>query len=345
MARPLALSIADAVVPWRERDWPIDWERIFGRRAPLVLEIGFGNGAFLEREARAHPERDHVGIELSWTSATHLLRRIDQRGLANVRLLLGDAQALLRQLIAPAALAEVFVNHPCPWPKERHAERRLVGPAFLALLAERMRAGAPLWIVTDHAAYARAIAETLEAQRDFVPALGATEVSELPGREPTKYERKAMAAGEPIHYFAWRRTDAAIPVAEPAPARAPMPSLTLQGTAGHGELFHGFQPLVETTTHAGVETTVKLAHAYRRLDEPAWLVQALVKEDRLEQEFALEVIPRAGGQLMIKLSTLGHPHPTFGVRRAVWRVAAWLFERHPELVPVRHNLADAAEEG
>src|SRR5262245_10036270 len=96
MVRSLARALSDYAVEWQAVPWPIRWDAVFGRAAPLVLEIGFGNGAFLAEQARAHPERDHVGIELSWTAATYLFRRLRAAGLGNVRVLVGDAEVLVR---------------------------------------------------------------------------------------------------------------------------------------------------------------------------------------------------------------------------------------------------------
>ena len=344
MPRPLALSLTDWIVPWRERPWPVDWDAEFQRSAPLSLEIGFGNGEFLEREALRRPERNHVGIELSWTSTTHLLRRLDQGELPYVRGVLIEAELALQQLFTSGSLAEVFINHPCPWPKDRHADRRLIQPATLELLADRMVPEAPLLIVTDHPAYAAQIGETLEGQSSFGSAFGTTEVDAIPGREPTKYQRKAMAAGVPIHYFPWRRASGPSgPV--PAPDRSPldtMPSLTLHGSAPTDSLFAGFESTVYREEQAGVSIVVKLVGAYRREQADSWLVEALVKEDRLQQEFALEVA-RRDEKLLIKLGSLGHPRPTFGVKRAVWHLGAWLRAKHPALELTHHNLgADIA---
>jgi tRNA (guanine-N7-)-methyltransferase len=348
--RPLPLSIADWLVPWRERAWPLDWAAELERDAPLALEIGFGNGEFLAREAQRRPDRNHVGIELSWTSATHLFRRLDKGGTPHVRALLADAEVALEHMFAPGSLAAAFLNHPSPWPKDRHAARRFVRPETLRLLAARMAPEAPLLIVTDHAAYAAQIAELLEAQSDFAPLEGTTEVAAIPDREPTKYQRKAMAEGVPIHYFRWVRTGAQAtqaPGAAPAtpPPHHPMPSLTLNGRVAPERLFRGFAPDVETSAPRDVATVVRLASVYRREGgAPAWLIETLVKEERLQQQFAIEVAPRDGDGLLIKLSMLGHPHPTFGVKRAVWLVGAWLRRAHPELGLAHHNLGDAAEE-
>lgn len=343
MPRPLALSVVDWLVPWRERDWPIDWDAEFGRAAPLSLEIGFGNGEFLEREAGRHPERNHVGVELSWTSTTHLFRRLDRGATPHVRALLVEAELALQHLFASGSLCEVFINHPCPWPKDRHAARRLIQPDTLELLADRMAPAAPLLIVTDHEAYAAQVAETLEAQQAFEPALGSTEVASIPEREPTKYQRKAMAAGLGIHYFAWRRASA--PTRRvPPPDRTSldeMPNLTLQGPARLDSLFAGFAPQVYRDGQGDVEVVVKLVAAYRREDSEGWMVEALVKEDRLQQTFALEIAPR-GEALLVKLGGLGQPRPTFGAKRAVWHLGAWLRAQHPELEIARHNLGDDA---
>ena len=78
MPRPLSRSLEDHVLDWRASSWPVAWPTVFGREAPLALEIGFGNGQFLVEQAAEHPERDHVGIELSWSGATRLFKRIDK---------------------------------------------------------------------------------------------------------------------------------------------------------------------------------------------------------------------------------------------------------------------------
>ena len=345
MPRPLSLSIHDWIVPWRERPWPPDWEAEFGRRAPLALEIGFGNGEFLAREAARRPERNHLGIELSWTSATHLLRRLDPDATPHVRALLVDAEVALEHLFAPASLCALFLHHPCPWPKERHHRRRIVRPETLARMADRLEPGAPLTIVTDHHDYAAWIAEVLEGQVDLVPQHGTTEEAVLPGHEPTKYQRKAMAQGVDIHYFRWvRPPEPGRAAVRPSPPPAPdaMPSLTLQGHLAGDDLFAGFEPGVHTEDHDGVPVVVKLVGAYRRTDEGPWLVRVLTQEGPLRQEFALEVAPRDAGRLLIKLSSLGSPHPTAAVKRAVWHAAAWLRAAHPQLEIQSHNLGAPA---
>ena len=180
------------------------------------------------------PGRDHVGIELSWTAATHLFRRLQAAELTNVRALLGDAEELVRHNFVAGQLDEVFVNHPCPWPKSRHVVRRLLARSFLALLAERMRPGAKLTVVTDHADYARWLGGELAAQSALVSCHATAEVASLPERTPTKYQLKAMAQGIPIHYFEWRKADGAndAPATPERAAEISMPTLILAGAGG-----------------------------------------------------------------------------------------------------------------
>lgn len=338
MARPLSLAVLEHVVEWRRAPWPVPWEEVFGRRAPLALEIGFGNGSFLAEQAARRPERDHLGIELSWTAATHLFRRLRQPELRNVRVLLGEAEALVRHLFEPDSLCEVFVNHPCPWPKSRHVERRLLTREFLTLLAGRMQPGAPLTVVTDHAEYASWLGDELGAHTALESRHATVEVSGIAGRSPTKYQLKAMAQGIPIHYFEWRRPgagDAATPAPRPAPTEIEMPTLTLSAEVPIPEPFHDFRPAVFREQHKGLEVVVKLEAVYRRADRPVWLLETLVQEGQLRQLFALDVVAR-GATFLLKPSSLGQPHPTHGVKRAVWCAAQWLRKQHGSLT-IQHE--------
>jgi tRNA (guanine-N7-)-methyltransferase len=343
MSRPLSAALQDHVVEWARQPWPLDWATVFGRQAPLALEIGFGNGDFLVEQALAHPERDHVGIELSWTAATHLFRRLSRTGCRNVRVLLGDAEAMLERLFATDALCEVFVNHPCPWPKQRHHERRLLRREFLGLLAARMAPGAPLLIVTDHAEYAAWLHGELAAEPTLASRHATVEVASIAGRKPTKYQKKAMAQGIPIHYFEWRKRPDASPTprATPATEKPPMPTLTLTGADPERELFADFRPLRFRENARGVEVIVKFLAVYRRPDRPVWLIETFVQEDRLRQMFALDVVQR-GREVLVKPSVLGEPYPTHGVKRAVWCAAAWLRARHPALVQTHESLGLAS---
>ena len=344
MSRQLSQVIHSHILPWRSMEWPVDWDGVFGRSAPLVLEIGFGAGEFLEEQALAHPARNHVGLELSWTSASHLLRRLEKRAITNVRVLLAAADVALDHLFTPASLAEVFVNHPCPWPKARHGDRRLIRPDFVALLADRMAPGARLTLVTDHADYAAWSTEVLEGQRALESCHATTEVATIPGRTPTRYQKKAMAQGIPIHFFEWRKVrppDSLRPSPPVDPLDA-MPSLTLSdrhaGSGEHPPLLADFASSTHVSTLQGVETVVRFVAAYAALADSSWLVETLVVEGRLRQEFGIQLIRHPQGDVLVKLSSLARPHPTHGVKLALWRMGQWLLEHHAGLELKHENV-------
>ena len=141
----------------------VDWAASFGRSAPLGLEIGFGMGHALLDWARAAPDWNLLGLEVYQPGIGALLLGIEQHDLTNVRVLEADANEALEQRLAPASLDEVRIYFPDPWPKKRHHKRRLVQPAFVALLAARLRPGGRLLLATDWEPYAHWMLEVLEA--------------------------------------------------------------------------------------------------------------------------------------------------------------------------------------
>ncbi len=343
MARPISSDLAAFLVDWRAASWPIEWEAVFGREAPLALEIGFGNGQFIAERALLHPERNHIGLELSWSAATRLFKRLDPSRTPFVRAALADAEVALERFFSTDSLAEVFVNHPCPWPKKRHQDRRLLDSEGLALLADRMQVGAILTVVTDHADYAAWLAQVLQSQDALVSCHARVEAPEPNDRRPTKYQLRAMAQGVAIHYFEWKKARG--PRSAPPAAsnlRGPMPSLTLRGSYDERTLFAGFRPQILHETQAGVEVVVRLLEVYERRDRGGWLVEALVLEDRLRQAFAIRVVARGLTELLIKLSELGYPHPTYGAKRAVACVGHWLLAHNPELTIVHQTVGEEA---
>lgn len=168
---------------------PLDLAAAFGRDAPVVLEIGFGMGEATAAMAAAQPERDLLAVDVHTPGQGALLRLVDQRDLTNVRVGDGDAMVLLRAMLAPGSLSEVRIFFPDPWPKQRHAKRRLVSPSFADLLADRLEPGGRLHLATDSAAYAAQARRVLSAQ----PRLEV--VDRVPWRPRTRFEEQGSAAG------------------------------------------------------------------------------------------------------------------------------------------------------
>ena len=132
---------------------PLDWTAIFGREAPLVLDLGCGNGRFVIASALTRPECNHVGIEILPVVIRYATRRANQRGLSNVRLAVIGAYEFLAQYVAPASAAEIHLYHPQPYRDGDRKHRRLLTPQFLALVHRSLAAGGLAVFQTDNRAY------------------------------------------------------------------------------------------------------------------------------------------------------------------------------------------------
>lgn len=176
---------------------PLDWDAAFGRRAPRVLEIGFGMGQATAAIAAARPDLDFIAIEVHQPGVGALLREIDALGLTNIRIVQHDAVQVLQQMVAPASLAGVHVFFPDPWHKKRHHKRRLIQPALVDLLATRLAPGGWLHCATDWDDYAQQMLHVL----DDCPALANTAdgFAARPAMRPlTKFEARGLMLGHGV---------------------------------------------------------------------------------------------------------------------------------------------------
>jgi tRNA (guanine-N7-)-methyltransferase len=186
---------------------PLDLAAVFGRDAPRTLEIGFGNGESLVALASVHPERDYLGIEVHPPGVGHLMLRAEELGLANVRAICRDAVEVLQQCIPEAALDEVVLYFPDPWPKKRHHKRRIVQPGFVTLVAHRLRPGGLLRMATDWQPYAEHMLEVASGcslLRNESPDGGF--VPRPDSRPVTRFERRGQRLGHGVWDLAFRRT-------------------------------------------------------------------------------------------------------------------------------------------
>jgi tRNA (guanine-N7-)-methyltransferase len=184
----------------------LDFETLFGNRHPVIAEIGFGNGEATWRMAQSHPDENFLGIEVHRAGVGRLLLALEQRRIDNVRVACADAVEFLRLRVAPDSMAGVRIYFPDPWPKKRHHKRRLVQPAFVALLASRMRAGAILHLATDWAPYAEHMLDVLNAAQEFENLAGQGRYAARPTWRPrTKYERRGERLGHRVFDLVFRR--------------------------------------------------------------------------------------------------------------------------------------------
>jgi tRNA (guanine-N7-)-methyltransferase len=198
-------------------DWKpgaaLDLDALYERRQPLVLEIGFGDGESLARQAAATPDRNFLGLEVHRPGVGHLLLRIEALELTNLRVMRQDAQALLGTAAGPsrglpdASLAGVQLFFPDPWPKKRHHKRRIVQTDFMLQISRVLTPGGIFHAATDWEPYAGHMLAVIDA----LPALfenvaGPGTFSPRPdARPPTKFERRGERLGHRVFDLLYRR--------------------------------------------------------------------------------------------------------------------------------------------
>ncbi len=189
-------------------DGPLALADLFGRRSPTVLEIGFGNGTALTTMAAAAPELNFLGIEVYRPGVGALLRRLQERGLENVRVLMEDAVEVLRDRLVDASLDRILIFFPDPWPKKRHHKRRLLQAEFVALAAARLQPGGCLHLTTDWQDYAQQMLAVLTAEPRLCNLAADGGYCDRPDYRPaTKYEHRGEALGHPVWDLIFRRVD------------------------------------------------------------------------------------------------------------------------------------------
>ncbi len=172
--------------------------------APIGIEIGFGNGQALAHWAESRPEWNLLGIEVYEPGIGSLLLQLEARAISNVRVVEADARVLLQEFFAPSSVAQINIFFPDPWPKKRHARRRILQVDTVALFASRLIPGGSLRIATDWAAYAEWILECADAQPQLINAAGgyAPRAAERP---LTKFEQRGILLGHEVWDFHYER--------------------------------------------------------------------------------------------------------------------------------------------
>lgn len=187
-------------------DSELDLGRLFGNGHPVILEIGFGNGDATWQMARAHPEENYLGVEVHKPGVGHLLLKIEEHGLGNVRVACEDAVDLLQKRVPANSLDGVRIYFPDPWHKKRHHKRRIIQTPFIELLAEKMRRGGILHMATDWEPYAEHILEVMRDCPAFENLAKQGETCPRPEWRPeTKYERRGERLGHGVYDLIFRR--------------------------------------------------------------------------------------------------------------------------------------------
>lgn len=306
--------LSNELYPADADHFPLDWAAVFGRSAPLAVEIGFGNGEYLADWSRQKPDWNLVGVELSRESALRMLKRFRQQPMPNVRVINDDARFVLRELFADAALAHVVMNFPDPWPKDRHRHRRLIDGQFLETLGAVLNGEGCYELVTDQEWYARDAAELFTA----APGFDAAPVEVDPHRPvTTRYERKWLAMGRHTYRLLVRKRG----------------HRAIDRLLENAAMPHAFvdRPLDETAFRdligfegrgAGWIFVVKAV--YRDVDGAGFLLKVVANDHDYHQNALVQVRPHDGNRWIVRLDPALRPHRTPSVKAAVAGIGARL---------------------
>ncbi|WP_036300625.1 tRNA (guanosine(46)-N7)-methyltransferase TrmB [Microbacterium sp. C448] len=190
------------------RDARLDPANVYGRTAPLIVEVGSGQGHAIIAAALAHPETDFLAVEVFRAGLARTMLDAEREGARNIRVIEANAPEVLTTLLPEASVAELWVFFPDPWHKNKHTKRRLVTEEFADAAARALAPGAILRMATDWEDYARGMRVALDASPHFERAFDGDWAERFDGRVMTAFERKGIRAGRAIRDLAYRRVSA-----------------------------------------------------------------------------------------------------------------------------------------
>ncbi|RMI08673.1 MAG: tRNA (guanosine(46)-N7)-methyltransferase TrmB [Calditrichaeota bacterium] len=302
------------IFPARFDRYPLDWDALFGRTAPLAVEIGFGNGEFLVEWARQQPEWNFVGIEISAESMKRLQKRLHQEGCSNILPIRENARFALRELFPDNRIRKVMMNFPDPWPKTHHESRRLLNPDFVHTLAAVLEIEGEYELITDQEWYAGQARELFEANSCFQ----VEEIEQNPRRPvTTKYERKWRAMGRNTYRLLARKRRG-----------ASLTRLLEDATMPHAFVTRPVQA-EDIRQLAGLEYFEKdrlfvVKGTFTQLDRENFLIRVVAKDGDYHQNFYVLVKPHEDGRWLVKLDSTTLPYRTPAVKMAVWKIGELL---------------------
>lgn len=307
--------------------WSVDWGSLFGVTRPIILEIGFGRGAFLRHLSRHFSEANIVGLEISNHCLDVAEKMIARERLDNVRVIHAPADTALHHLFEPASIRQIHINFPDPWFKNDHHHRRLIQPDMVELLTSRLEVGGELYLATDIRNYADLTADLLKSAAGLENILPERWLNTLPGRAETKYEAAARRAGRICYYFAYRRTDLPVPII-PVVKELNMPHAVVHVPLTLEEIVERFEPI--QAAEGGIH--IHLMDAF--IGRNGILIETHIGEPTIRQHVAMSVYQydhgKAPDTFTIQLSTIGQPRATEGVHVTVRVLRDWLLTLHPE---------------
>jgi tRNA (guanine-N7-)-methyltransferase len=315
---------------------PTDWDALFGRKAPLIVEIGFGNASHLLHLAHTHPEANVLGVEVSHPSVKRAGKKISGSGLQNVRAAYGSAEGLLWLTLLPASISQLHINFPDPWPKGGHHRRRLINDTFLHLAATRMLPGAKLFVATDHPDYQPVVTDCLTRTPYFTSRLPTIYTTHQPDRFITKYEAKAAAEGRTSFYYSFERNAVEAPNPFTPSEELPMPHVVVALPLTLAEIGARFVP--QQFVSPDQSQIVRFIEAYASTRGTHLMVEAYINQEPLDQRLGFRLQARDEESVIVKLHDIGFPRVTSGAQFGVACMAAWLLSLSNSAEITLHNL-------
>ncbi len=302
----IVLRPSSFAIPSSSRD-------VFGREAPLFVEIGVGNGSFIANLARAHPEVNVLGVDRAPQSIARSYRRVRDGDAENIRLIKADAFFVIGTLLAPGAARRVYVNYPDPWPRRKHRERRLLRRPFFELVRRQLGADGDLLLTTDHREYFEyALAQAEGLFHIHFPSPPAEILETKWAKRGAQYHHAVLEPIGPQNGRAVGGDDTNFHIQ----ILDEMYHAVLEGELPE---LHSFEKQVFKHRHG---TTVVL-DAYRMLDGDGMAFLVHVQERHLSQEVIIEAKEGKQGYL-VTLKRFGEPMHTRAVGESVRHIVEWL---------------------
>lgn len=319
----------------RYLDRPTDWDQLFGRVAPLIVEIGFGRGDHLVHLAKKYPEYNLIGVEISSPALEKAERKARNHQLVHLRILKGSGVALLWEHCRPQSIAQLHINFPDPWYKEGHHHRRLISDSFLHLAATRMVPHGKLYIATDHPDYQPVVTDCLERTPYFCSRLATTYTLSDEDRFQTKYELKAVAEDRVPFYYKWERNEQPAPDIFQSIVEFDMPHVVLSVPLTLAKIRAKFE---DFTVSADGDLSIRYISTFLAQEDNALLFETYISQQPQHQHIALIVRERGEYEYIIQLYAIGFPRATDGVHLAAFHLARWLIGLDPDGRLIHHNL-------
>jgi tRNA (guanine-N7-)-methyltransferase len=320
--------------------WSPDWAAIFGRQAPLNVEIGSGNGEFLTELAARHPDQHFIGVERAHAPLTWSESRIIRQGLSNIRLIQADALMALHCLLQPESVQTFHINFSDPWHKKRHHHRRVINPAFLQALASRLLIGGQVFIATDIQNYAGEIGLALSQTAGLKNSYPSPWMSQRDDPSlRTQYERKAQEAGRPCYYFRWQRTSTPIIHPPIIQEEMPMPNAKIELPVTVEKITETFEEMVFRHD----DRIVRLLRVYQQANQPLLMFEVFIEEPLFTQRLMLCLQKENDDLYLLKMAQIGFPRATRGVHLAMHFLIQWLLslDRGARIVDSKVNVSPA----